>query len=457
MEQEDVELVRKPNSGVTKPVWATSILLLGTKFGGRLSRFGNAALGASVIVLAAVLVTCSGPAKSGERPTSDNLRHAGLPLPATWPVEGVARSRPVHEDSAVQPCSAIAPHAPSGVPCGCQGTVSTGASCGGCCQWESIRTYNWQAYAQGEYIARDRTPHVSEYRLRVGDELDLVYRLTREERPEPYRINVGDVISIESMADPTLDRELIVQPDGMITLRLLGQVKANGLTVAQLGEYVEEAYKKYYHAPTITVTPIKVDTKLEDLRAAVDRRMGLGGQSQIAKITPEGSISLPGIGWVYVQGLTLAELQAELGERYGAIIPGVEVIPVIVSWAPRYAYVLGEVASPGKFELTGPTTILQAIAMAGSWNNGAHLDQIVVFRRDDNWQLVATMVNLRAALRGKTPCPEGEIWLSDSDVIIVPKGPILEATDFIELVFTRGIYGVMPFSTSYAFNSMTTL
>ena len=215
-------------------------------------------------------------------------------------------------------------------------------------------------------LPRDRTPHVSEYRLRVGDELDLVYRLTREERPEPYRINVGDEIRVESMADPTLDRELIVQPDGMITLRLLGQVKANGLTVAQLGSHVEEAYKKYYKTPSITVTPVKVDTKLEDLRAAVDRRMGLGGQSQIAKITPEGSISLPGIGWVYVQGLTLAELQVELDQRYADLIPGMEVMPVIVSWAPRYAYVLGEVGNPGKFELTGPTTILQAVAMAGA-------------------------------------------------------------------------------------------
>jgi polysaccharide export outer membrane protein len=339
----------------------------------------------------------------------------------------------------------------------CREAFSSSPVGGSCCRWESIRTANWQAYAQGEYIARDRTPHVSDYRLRVGDELDLVYRLTREERAEPYRINVGDEIRVESMADPTLDRELIVQPDGMITLRLLGQVKANGLTVAQLGDYVEEAYRKYYKLPSITVTPVKLDTKLEDLRAAVDRRMGVGGQSQIAKITPEGSISLPGIGWVYVQGLTLAELQVELGERYAELIPGVEVMPVFVSWAPRYAYVLGEVGAPGRFELTGPTTILQAIAMAGSWNNGARLDQIVVFRRDDNWRLVATMVDLRAALRGKTPCPEGEIWLSDSDVVIVPKGPILEATDFIELVFTRGVYGVIPFSTSYAFESLTTL
>ncbi len=46
---------------------------------------------------------------------------------------------------------------------------------------------------------------------------------------------------------------------------------------------------------------------------------------------------------------------------------------------------------------------------------------------------MATMVNLHAALHGKQPCPPGELWLSDSDVIIVPKSPILVAADFIEL------------------------
>jgi polysaccharide biosynthesis/export protein len=70
-----------------------------------------------------------------------------------------------------------------------------------------------------------------------------------------YRFLKGDEIDFECGADSELDRKLIVQPDGMITLRLLGQVKAAGLTVAELREQVEEAYKEYYHTPGITVTP----------------------------------------------------------------------------------------------------------------------------------------------------------------------------------------------------------
>ena len=246
--------------------------------------------------------------------------------------------------------------------------------------WEAARELAWQAYAQGEYVVHARTAHVSEYRLRVDDQLDMVYRLTRDETSQPYRLNVGDEVRVESFSDAALNRDLILQPDGTITLRLLGQVKATGLTVAQLTENLEKAYTKYYKIPTITVTPLKVNTKLEDLRATVDRRMGIGGQSQLVRVTPEGTISLPAVGCVPAQGLTLPEFQQELNERYRQIVEGIEVVPVLSQRAPRFVYVLGEVRNPGRYELLGPTTTLQAISMAGSWNVGANLRQIVLLR-----------------------------------------------------------------------------
>jgi polysaccharide export outer membrane protein len=315
----------------------------------------------------------------------------------------------------------------------------------------------WQAYAQGEYVGHARTAHVSEYRLRVDDQLDMIYRVTRQEQPNPYRLNVGDEISVESFTDGELNRNLLIQPDGTITLRLLGQVHATGRTVTQLRDALEELYKKYYKVPAITVTPLKVNTKLEDLRATVDRRAGVGGQSQLVRVTPEGTISLPAIGSVRVQGLTLGELQKELNERYWQEVEGIEVIPVLTQRAPRFVYVLGEVKNPGRFEMTGPTTAIQALSMAGSWNNGANLRQIVVFRRGDDWRLMASMIDLEAALYGKQARPCGEIWLDDSDVIIVPKSAILRTDDFIELVFTRGLYGVFPMTANLNFSKLSTL
>ncbi len=100
---------------------------------------------------------------------------------------------------------------------------------------------------------------------------------------------------------------------------------------------------------------------------------------------------------------------------------------------------------------------MQAISLAGSWRVGANLRQIVVFRRGDDWRLLATMVNLEAALFGHQATPPGEIWIDDSDVVIVPKSPILMTDDFINLVFTRGIYGVFPMYTTLNFTKLSTL
>jgi polysaccharide export outer membrane protein len=352
----------------------------------------------------------------------------------------------------VQLCHALRPMAQ----CVNGAGPSYGGPCG-CRNWEDARSAAWQMYAQGEYVAHCRTAHVAEYRLRVDDQLDMVYRVTREEQSMPYRLNVGDEIRVESFTDEALNRDLMLQPDGTITLRLLGQVRATGRTVAQLRDELEKLYLQYYKVPAITVTPLKVNSKLEDLRATVDRRMGVGGQSQLVRVTPEGTIALPAIGSVPAQGLTLNELQVELNERYRQEVIGIEVVPVLIQRAPRYVYVLGEVQLPGRFELASPTTVLQALAMAGSWKVGANLRQIVIFRRGDDWRLMATVVNLQGALRGKDPCPYGEIWLNDSDVVIVPKGPLLEANDFIDQVFTRGIYGVFPLGATINFAKASTI
>lgn len=413
-------------------------------------------LAAAGIAVLTAWIAAAGDGTSPRSPSA-NAPEAAQP-PGAPSAESAARARSLRglpaapeAQGEVLLCQALGPAAPHAI-CG----VDCAAGCPGR-RWEQARAIQWQQYAQGEYVGPARLPHVAEYRLRVDDELDLVYRLTREEMSGPYRLEVGDEVRVESFTDPELNRDLLIQPDGTITLRLLGQVKAAHKSVANLTDDLEELYKKYYKVPAITVTPLRVNTRLEDLRATVDARYGRGGLQRLARVTPSGDIALPVLGSVYVQGLTLSELGQELNERYREHISGIEVVPVLVARAPRYVYVLGEVAAPGRFELTGPTTLMQALAMAGSWNVGANLQQIVVFRRGDDWRLLATMVDVNAALFGRDPCPSGEIWLSDSDVIVVPKGAILQATDFIDLVFTRGIYGVFPLNASINFAKLSTL
>lgn len=323
----------------------------------------------------------------------------------------------------------------------------------------------WQQFAQGEYVGHARAPHVPEYRLREGDLVAVYYRRTRDELSRPYEIEVGDRLRVESLTAGTgnattprsantaggetttddITRELVVQPDGTITLPLLGQVRATRRTVPQLRDELEQRYKEFFRVPSITVTPISVNTRLEDLLNTVDNRGGIGGGLQVqVKVTPAGDIQLPAVGSIFVQGLTPAEARQEIDARYDEAVPGIHVTLVLVERAKRFVYVLGEVNQPGRYELTGPTSASMSISMAGGWKQGANLRQVVVFRRADDWRLMATMLDLRGALYGRRPVPIDDIWMNDSDVLLVTKTPIQQADELIDQVFTRGLYSVVP-------------
>jgi len=385
-----------------------------------------------------------------ERAAEPAPRRGVVPIPSYPQSITVGR---VDGQGAIQLCQAV---------CGPGSRRFTGVDCRQCdpCgepNWINQRPIPWEMYAQGEYVGPYRTRHVPEYRLRVDDQLDFVYRLTRIESSTPYKLNVGDSIRVESLTDPNLDRELVIQPDGSITLRLLGQVQAARRTVQELTDDLEQQYTKYYKVPAITVTPIQVNTKLEDLRAAVDGRFGAGGQNRTATVTPEGTIQLPAIGSIPVQGLTLVELKREVDQRYAEVVNGIEVTPVLVQRAPRYIYVLGEVQIPNRYPLTGPTTLMASISLAGGWNPGGNLREVVVFRRTQDWTLMATRIDIQGALWGKRPCPADEIWLRDNDIVVVPKSPILRFDDLVDLYFARGLYGVVPVSGNLNYSRNSTI
>jgi polysaccharide export outer membrane protein len=100
---------------------------------------------------------------------------------------------------------------------------------------------------------------------------------------------------------------------------------------------------------------------------------------------------------------------------------------------------------------------MMAISMAGGWTPGSNLRQVVVFRRGDDWRMMATMLDLRGALYARRPVPADDIWLNDSDIVLVPKTPIEQADELIEQVFTRGVYGLIPREIIWDFNTGTSL
>ena len=322
--------------------------------------------------------------------------------------------------------------------------------------WSDEQMIPWEAFAYGEYIGPHRTPHVPVYRVRVNDELAFIYQLTREQSRRAYRLNVGDEIEVLSSSDPELNqREVVILSDGSISLLLVGQVIAAGKSIGELQQELNERYAEFLKVdPAIIVRGQKTDTPLQDLRDSIDARQGQGGQAQQVRVSPDGTVQLPMIGSVPAIGLSLDELAREVNMRYRNRIAGIEVTPVLENRAPRFIYVLGEVAEPGRVELTGPTSAMQALAAAGGWNPGGNLRQIIVFRRDHNWNLMAIRLDLAGGVHGRRPMPSDEIWLRDSDIVLVPKMPIQRLADAVDLYFTQTLYGIFPQEFFFDVNSV---
>lgn len=313
--------------------------------------------------------------------------------------------------------------------------------------WQNATQVPWENYAYGEYIGPHRTPHLPVYLIRVGDEISFNYLLSRTRSAAPYRIGVADILQISSAGDPTVNREnLQVLSDGTISLPLVGTVDAEGLTIAQLTERLNNLYvnMKLIRDPAITVQVVKGDNVINDIRDAVDARFGQGGQNIGVRVMPDGMLMLPLIGPVPAVGLTLDELAAEVNARYSKFVHGIFVTPNLSQSAPAAIFVLGEVGRSGRQELNGPITVLQALAAAEGYRNGANLRSVVVIRRDQDWKLVATKLDLSGAVFGRSPLPSDEIWLRNGDIVVVPPMPILRFSRAVELYLTRSVYSVFP-------------
>lgn len=120
--------------------------------------------------------------------------------------------------------------------------------------------------------------------------------------PEPYRLQPGDTLLVSVLEDPELDREVLILPDGRISLPISGTLMAAGRTPAALEATIRRRLRgNFVKPPSVTVS--------------------------VTELAPA------------------REEDADLHE----------------------VFVLGEVASPGRFEYDAkePISVLKALSLAG--------------------------------------------------------------------------------------------
>src|SRR5579863_4189456 len=127
--------------------------------------------------------------------------------------------------------------------------------------------------------------------------------------PPDYLIGADDVLSVIYWKDDTMTRDVVVRPDGRISLPLLNDVQASGLTVTQLGARLTEDSKKFIEDPNVTIVVKQINS--------------------------------------------------------------------------RKVSITGEVAKPGVYQLSGSTTVLDLISLAGGLRDYADSKHIVVIRTEN--------------------------------------------------------------------------
>ncbi len=71
--------------------------------------------------------------------------------------------------------------------------------------------------------------------------------------PVPYTIQIGDHLGVKFYQSPDLNEEVVVRPDGKISLQLIGEVQAAGVEPGTLQAQIEHAYQGELATPRVVV------------------------------------------------------------------------------------------------------------------------------------------------------------------------------------------------------------
>lgn len=188
-----------------------------------------------------------------------------------------------------------------------------------------------------------------------------------------YRIQPGDVLQMEVLEDPSLNRSLLVLPDGTVSLPLAGSVVARGQSVEALTSAIAGALAPKFAAPPTVF--LSIGQLNPTTTAVAQAAAGIAAQG----VSAQGTVSV---------------------------------------------YALGEVAQQGLVAVEPGTTLLQFLAQSGGLTQFAATKRIQL-RRADKKTGQETMYNFDyKAVQQGAAAPV--IVLRDGDVIVVPERRLFE-------------------------------
>ncbi|RJP84271.1 MAG: periplasmic polysaccharide biosynthesis/export protein [Desulfobacteraceae bacterium] len=238
---------------------------------------------------------------------------------------------------------------------------------------------------------------------------------------QDYILGEGDVLTISIYDQPDLQSTLRISGDGMITLPLIGQVAAAGLSVDQLGKKIESRLADGY------IVDPHVNIFVEEFRSLKATILGgvntpglyeLKGQTSLLElISKAGGLTKEASNQAIIQRnqennkgkkaitVNLSELM-EKGQSSQnlSIVNGDNIyIP-----KKKVFYVTGEVKSPNSYDYEEGLTVIQALTKAGGVNDKAAPGRIKIIRSTNGKEELLERVKM-------------DLQVEANDVIVVPE------------------------------------
>tara|TARA_Y100000768_G_scaffold116375_1_gene85971 strand:- start:33870 stop:35672 length:1803 start_codon:yes stop_codon:yes gene_type:complete len=131
-------------------------------------------------------------------------------------------------------------------------------------------------------------------------------------------------------------------------------------------------------------------------------------------VNREGKVVLPMLGPVNLTGMTYGEATTFLKEKVKAELIGTEINISIREVRSVGVYVLGEAYKPGKYVMSGLSSVTNALFISGGVNKQGSLRNIQIRRND---RVIANYDFYDFLLRGSL---KSDITLQDGDIIFIP-------------------------------------
>lgn len=145
--------------------------------------------------------------------------------------------------------------------------------------------------------------------------------------------------------------------------------------------------------------------------------------NQTVSIQPDGFVTLQLLGDVKIGGLTLDKAHDVVMGRAATRLHDPEIVLLVKEFDKPHFVVVGEVNSPGRFDLRGNTTVMEAIAIAGGLKTAsAKHSQVLLVRRVNDQFGETRVMDLKEMTKNRSFAEDPLI--RPGDMVVIPQNYI---------------------------------